>query len=946
LENVVTDNTYFFWVRGVDHLDNKSFWTSYGPFPAFKFLGPENSLLTNKLGQTFNVIQRYPIKGENLAFKVNYKKTTDSIPEKSDAFQDESIMNFPSEGEWEWWLEIAEYDQGILIPGSEQVTETRTLFIDQTAPTGDFGFKSLTNKELSSHTNNENIKLSPLAVTDKSGVVNSGLKGIYLWNGRTRPSDFYPVELADLPDAINGNILSPLATGAQGVYIEIASSLESPLFEETIEEIPWRLSSGSDGERSVSMEIVDLAGNISIPVEKSITIDTTPPADPTFTPCTFDGSKLVFNWYLLDKDADLEAFYVKQVDGSIERVAKVQDEHINNQYNGSFEIVIDYENAQQYNQPVKIEIYATDLAGNKSAVVNFTGYTKAKLGEEGILTAGYNEEYKHYFTLPVTGGIAKEQTLEISKDPNFETIDKIVRLEADDLFVVSELNPHGEYFYRLVATNHDGVRTLGLGKKYNVPNQPPPTPENLSPVGFASTDVKFIFNKVNEDSDGDSLTYQVYWDEGENNSFKPVDWDEEQACFSVTISPSDHGKTFNWYVEVDDGHGPIIKSELATFVLDANAPILKLKKPNTVYTSQQELEFTVSDDLSGLQKIEYQLTDAATNNLIGEVQTLDPTAGSILLPEGYYHLTVTAIDKAGNQTTEQVNNLRVDRTSPQLSEVVLSLPSNGSKYLTNTPQIPLTWKAVDAQSGIKGLLYWVQTDLGQPLGEAKYMALSPSGGTYALSIDLDAGNGSYYLALTALDRAGNRSTIEELTMPILLDTTPPEVVFELTGFHNQGADFYLTPDNKLAIKEVGQQDPESGIAEKRFIVVETGSNKVITDSANWTEILDTTFISGKSYQIIYRVTNKVGLSTEVRSVEFTYDHTPPEGLSLKLPQTPLAKGEIASFLAAATEQETRIVRYQLGIGSAYDKRELSSLIPGNSDWRYQRAMMEPTTLLW
>src|SRR5690606_2868335 len=80
-----------------------------------------------------------------------------------------------------------------------------------------------------------------------------------------------------------------------------------------------------------------------------------------------------------------------------------------------------------------------------------------------------------------------------------------------------------------------------------------------------------------------------------------------------------------------------------------------------------------------------------------------------------------------------------------------------------------------------------------------------------------------------------------------------------------------------------------------------------------------------------RVTNKVGLSTEVSSVEFIYDQTPPEEMKVTLPQTALAKKETGIFLAAATEKESRIARYQLAIGSADNPWELTALIPGNID---------------
>ena len=162
----------------------------------------------------------------------------------------------------------------------------------------------------------------------------------------------------------------------------------------------------------------------------------------------------------------------------------------------------------------------------------------------------------------------------------------MITTEAEDnRFLVTGLYPHGVYYYRLLAINGDGVPTIGLGRKYVVPNQSPPTPEIFSPVRYGSTNVKFIFNQLDSDVDGDKLSYQVYLDKGDG--FVIVPWDEQQACYSVTLSPEDHGKTYWWYVKVDDGHGGIAESEKVAFQLDAVAPVLKLIKPDTVYTTKK-----------------------------------------------------------------------------------------------------------------------------------------------------------------------------------------------------------------------------------------------------------------------------------------------------------------------------------------------------------------------
>lgn len=909
------------------------------PVPEEQITAPDHNIVTNEIKHLFKV-PTTDIEGDEIHYRVRFPESSNK---DTDELYGENEITFPGEGEWKWQLEIAEYyeenDKKVLVEDSIRITMERTLYIDQTPPTGAFTFIT-DGKE--GFANKEKIKLYLNELKDKSGLFNSGIARIYLWNDEQYPGldNFEEIDLSEqIPKESMGitldeEILSKLAaadpTKRKGLCLKIPKGFKDSLNIE----LDWRLISGDDGQRNVFMELGDLAGNKSERITTQIRLDTTPPNVPVFSACTFDEAGLVFNWSLHDTGNDLDTFYVI-FNGKEENVGKVLEDAGTNVFKGSFHVPITYQTDQDYNKEVEIGVYATDLAGNKSPIVALKGYTKAKPGEVGIITSGYSEENKHYFMLPVLGGIAKKQVLEITTDSRFE--EKVTRVEAiNNLFLATLLEPHGKYYYRLLAFNGDDVPTVGPVGEYIVPNQAPPIPEIISPVKYASTDVKFIFTRRDADVDGDSLDYYVYLDKGDG--FVEVPWDEQQACYCVTLPPEGHGKIYRWYIKVvddysrnnDDSSG-IVVSEEVEFQLDAIAPVLTLKKPDTIYTNQAEIEFIVEDDLSGVQTIEYQLTDAANNQLIDEAQTLDPATGKIPLPEGYYHLTVTAIDQAGNQITEQINNLRVDRTKPQLTGVNVSLPDNGSEYLANTTRIPLAWTAVDEQSGIAELRYWVLTAPNQPLSDAKKISLSPSGGTYALSLDLGVTNGRCKLVLAVLDRAGNQSDTTELTLPILLDTTPPAAVFKIEGLRAQGAAYYLTPNQQLTLITASGEDPESGIAEESFTVVDTGAKRIIDQSPDWRGILDAAFVSGNSYQIVYRVTNKVGLTTEVESVEFIYDQTPPEELRITRPQTALAKGETGIFLAAATEKESRIARYLLAIGSAANPRELTALIPGNTD---------------
>lgn len=99
---------------------------------ALEINGPEPQLVTNNRTHLFDLNTKTDIEGDEVKFRVWYRLGKATF-RSSDALQSEAVtVNF-ADGEWTWWLEAAEYCNGMLLAGSTQLSEERGL----TVQTGD-----------------------------------------------------------------------------------------------------------------------------------------------------------------------------------------------------------------------------------------------------------------------------------------------------------------------------------------------------------------------------------------------------------------------------------------------------------------------------------------------------------------------------------------------------------------------------------------------------------------------------------------------------------------------------------------------------------------------------------------------------------------------------------------------------------------------------------------
>lgn len=860
--------------------------------------GPADNYMTKDLTQTFDINPKVDIEGDNLRFRVIYKLGDKEYGTNDPFVTNTESVTFPSDGDWKWWLEVQEYSDSEIV--ATQTTENRVISIDTTPPNGSLTIQSqFDNQTITDLTNSRELILFP-GLNDVNGLVHSGVRGIYLWNSvsQTRPGDATFITANEIP-----------ATGIQ-----------------------WTLAAGLDGDRYITMQTVDNAGNTSVSTY-NIKLDTAPPGAPVQFQHAFGDNQLAFHWQGAIPDDDLLKFVVIYTPpfGIGTTTTDVTPIIINDTKTGGFNIQF---TGYAANQPVTIEVYSVDQAGNSSATVSYTAYTPAALGELSFLGVDYDPATGHQLKWQIGSmpGQAQSNALEYGNMTS-EGFAALGRVYADSNGLIihntladgTKLQPHVTYHYRLVAFNHSGDSSYGVPFDQEVPNMAPDQPVALSPLQYARTATQFTYQPAT-DPDGDPLTYQIYLGKGTN----PAAFD---LLADGTAGNLSNGQTYTWYVTATDSYGEVTASDRVRFTVDGNAPELSAIESHRPYTNQDQLTISTGDDFSGIDKVSWQKIDAITNLQVetGTVELNGTLTGTIPLAQGNYHLQITAWDKAGNSKEIQVNNLMVDHTKPVFTSLNLKLAQSGSRYISGSTRIPVTFSANDDFSGLGAISYALVNNQNQPLANGTLIQLRPGFDNYSYLLEATAQPGQeYYLAAAILDAAGNCSDVKYYG-PILFDLTAPVVDLTLEGFSKYGAASYLADVNNLNVI-LNAADPETNLI-RTEVAITDANQTMVSDWGTWESIKQNTgLISGTKYRITVRAENAAGLIAQKWSPEFIYDNTPPEISNIQGPTGTVTSGEQVVIRINAGDQESGITEYRLAIClDAPIDYKLTSLIPGNQD---------------
>lgn len=266
-----------------------------------------------------------------------------------------------------------------------------------------------------------------------------------------------------------------------------------------------------------------------------------------------------------------------------------------------------------------------------------------------------------------------------------------------------------------------------------------------------------------------------------------------------------------------------------------------------------------------------------------------PGVGSAASGKGYYPVTFTATDEAGNTTTIDDTHstfgndckLKVKETVAPVAS--FTYPTASATITSNKPKID--FKLTDSGSGINPSSVKIKIDSGAETA----VTVSGSGTTYTGSYTPSSAlaDGNHTVTVYGYDYDGNKSNIATVTFKI--DTTPPTLVLNtpvdattnktsatIAGTTNDALSSPVTVTATLNGSDVGAITVNADGSFSKAITLATGTNTIVvtaTDSAGKSTSITRTVIVNTSAPVFTSVTITENPSITGASVTITVEVT-------------------------------------------------------------------------
>ncbi|HVM27520.1 MAG TPA: Ig-like domain-containing protein, partial [Mycobacteriales bacterium] len=496
--------------------------------------------------------------------------------------------------------------------------------------------------------------------------------------------------------------------------------------------VTFDLTGQPDGTYTVTVELVDAAGNRSQAATASYLLDTTPPAAPVVT--ATPGPSSSRSWQVsFTGESGTTASCVLRRGGEVVRTVAAC----------TSPVVFDLTGLPDGTYTVEVEL--VDAAGNRSRVGSASYELDTTAPAVPVFTAvpstSFDRAPRWEFTGPADGVL-------------------LCRLYAPDGTLLVDTLCTGTSFTADLAGRPDGTYTLELRARDAAGNvsapvtsafvldtvapsvpvftREPPTSFRRTPTWEVGSDADAVLLCTLRAPDGTVLVDRVC-----------------SSPFTADLTGLPDG-TYTLEVRARDAAGNVSAPRTSTFVLDTVPPAAPV--------------FTVEPPTSSNRFPRWELTTEAGTVLLCRLTGPD---GAVLVdaactspvvadltgrPDGSYLLTVTARDAAGNLSPSVTSTFVLDTVAPS-RPVFTSVPP-----ATSSGRAP-TWTFTgDADAVLECRLYGPSGALG---------GWAPCAGTYTADL-AEVADGSYSLRVRARDAAGNVS--ELLVGNYLLDTVPPAAV--------------------------------------------------------------------------------------------------------------------------------------------------------------------------
>ena len=279
----------------------------------------------------------------------------------------------------------------------------------------------------------------------------------------------------------------------------------------------------------------------------------------------------------------------------------------------------------------------------------------------------------------------------------------------------------------------------------------------------------------------------------------------------------------------------------------------------TYATSQAKFELTATDNISNLDYIEYKINDAYQFSVYGHPFSLEK--------EGPHKITYRAVDRVGNREEDNVFNVIIDNTGPQVNFALNKAPIviDGKRYLA--PGTKLEIRATDNYSGVKSVEYSTNGSDWQPYKDGILLDKPGAAQLKYRAID-NLGNKSENLSGFSTTSPGQGASPEDLAVinSLYVENTPPVVMITpAKRWISIDGKKYAMRDNTYLVEA---QDSESGVA-NIFIKIDNAPEWQIYSGK-------LSFQTEGPHSIEAKAVDKVGNESQPVKVDFIVDDNPPK----------------------------------------------------------------------
>lgn len=305
--------------------------------------------------------------------------------------------------------------------------------------------------------------------------------------------------------------------------------------------------------------------------------------------------------------------------------------------------------------------------------------------------------------------------------------------------------------------------------------------------------------------------------------------------------------------------------------VDKQVPVIQLSgiQDGVIYNKNQTLQITTSENIWNQME---PISVTAKRTLDGTVTTIDMgsyqmtaeefSAKKTFSEDGFYEVTVTAADAAGNRAIQKIS-FTIDKTAP-----VISMQGVSEGAYSNQP-VTIQFQSVESFYETNTVKITVERIL-DGVSQTQTLNFRSTDKTSVLS-NLFSEDGDYTITMTAVDRAGNAAATQTLTFTV--DCTAPVVTL------NGTKDYLVTQEAvtlNFVVTEAYYQTNQVTIQGSRRGI--DGKTETIA-IPNWnnmgrTSSMSQAFQEDGYYTITISATDKAGNSSQ-QTIHFTIDTNPP-----------------------------------------------------------------------